>query len=213
MRPIVAAIAAVAFSLAAFSATLDSLDVTRNDGRYELYADTFLAASPGDIYSVLLEYEDDKFQRISSVYKESRYLEPAADGTPRVFTRMEGCVMFYCMRMRRTERLEAEEFKYIRTMTIPEESDFKYSHSEWTFAPERDGTRMTYTLVMEPDFLCLRLLGLLSSSAYSETVARVSFRASSGWRRVRRCRDAARHGADVCSDNAHRFHERSARMV
>jgi hypothetical protein len=162
MRVVVAAIAAgiaAAVCITAQTATLDTLEVARKRGRYELYADTYLAAPPADIFEVLLEYEDDKFQRISSVYKESRYLDPAADGTARVFTRMEGCIMFYCMQMRRTERLEAEEFKYIRTMTIPEESDFKYSHSEWTFAPEHDGTRMTYSLVMEPDFFVPPIVG------------------------------------------------------
>jgi hypothetical protein len=141
------------------SATLDTLEITRDDGRYELYADTFLEAPPADIYAVLLEYDDDAYQRISSVYKESRYLDPAPDGTPIVYTLMEGCIMFYCLSMRRTEKLEKQAYKYIRTETIPEESDFKYSHSEWTFTPEGDGTRMNYTLVMEPDFWVPPIVG------------------------------------------------------
>ncbi len=154
-----AAIAAAALAFAARTATLTSLEVTRDDGRYELFADTFLAAPPSDIYGVLLEYEDDKFQRISSVYKESRYLDPAPDGTPIVYTLMEGCIMFYCMQMQRTERLEKEEFKFIRTQTIPEESNFKYSHSEWTFMPVDGGTQMTYSMVMEPDFFVPPIVG------------------------------------------------------
>jgi len=141
------------------SATLDALEIKRDDGRYELYADTFLEATPADIYAVLLEYDDDAFQRISSVYKESRYLDPAPDGTPIVYTLMEGCIMFYCLSMRRTEKLEKSANKYIRTETIPEESDFKYSRSEWTFTPEGSGTRMNYTLIMEPDFWVPPIVG------------------------------------------------------
>jgi hypothetical protein len=156
---VVSALSAAILAFAARTATLDSLEITRKDGRYELRADSFLAASPADIYEVLLEYEDDKFQRISSVYKESRYLDPAPDGTPMVYTLMEGCIVFYCLSMRRTERLETEEFKYIRTLTVPEESDFKYSHSEWIFAPEQGGTRMQYNLVMEPDFFVPPIVG------------------------------------------------------
>ncbi len=162
MRLVVVSIAAVATMVLAFSArtaTLNSLEVTRNDGRYELHADTFLAAAPAEIYGVLLEYEDDKFQRISSVYKESRYLDPEPDGTPIVFTLMEGCVMFFCMQMERTERLEKKEFSFIRTQTIPERSNFRYSHSEWTFAPADGGTRMTYSMVMEPDFFVPPIVG------------------------------------------------------
>jgi len=135
------------------------LQVSRDNGRYELYADTFLAAPPAEIYDVLLEYDNDAFRRISSVYKESRYLDPAPDGTPIVYTLMEGCIMFYCMTIRRTEKLEKRAYRYIRTQTIPEESDFKYSRSEWTFTPEGGGTRMSYSLVMEPDFWVPPIVG------------------------------------------------------
>ena len=161
MRPGVAIVAALCAWMAptAETATLDVLEVTRDAGRYELFANTFLEASPEDIYQVLLEYDDDAYQRISGVYKESRYLDPQADGTPTVYTLMEGCIMFYCMEMRRTERLEKQAFTYIRTESIPEESDFKYAMSEWTFEPEGSGTRMSYTLVMEPDFFVPPIIG------------------------------------------------------
>lgn len=149
----------VGTTLTASSATLESLTVTREQGRYELYAETILAAPAREIYEVLLEYDDDAFQRISGVYKESSYLDPAEDGTPIVFTRMEGCLLFFCKSMRRVERLEAEEFRLIRTTTLPEGSDFTYSYSEWTFEPTEAGTRMTYRLVMEPDFWVPPIVG------------------------------------------------------
>jgi len=151
--------AAFAAAAASQSATLDSLEVTRDRGRYELNAQTYLAAPADDIYGVLLEYEDDKFQRISSVYKESGYLDPDADGTPIVYTRMEGCILFFCKSMKRVERLQTREGRYIRTDTLPEQSDFSYSYSEWTFEPSEAGTRMTYTLVMEPSFWVPPIVG------------------------------------------------------
>ena len=141
----------------AFGATLRSIDVDREKGRYTLYAETFLNAAPIDIYEVLLDY--DRFNRISRVYKEHGYLEPAADGTPIVYTRMEGCLLFYCLNMRRVERLETEGPSYIRTVTLPEQSDFTYSMSEWELEPEANGTRMTYLLVMEPDFWVPPIIG------------------------------------------------------
>lgn len=144
---------------AASPATIDTLEVTRKRGRYELYAKTFLAATPQEIYDVLLEYDDNAFQRISSVYKESRYMDPAEDGTPIIYTRMEGCMLFYCKSMRRVERLEAVEPASIRTYTLPERSDFSYSRSEWLFEPARDGTYMTYILIMEPDFWVPPIIG------------------------------------------------------
>ena len=54
--------------------------------------------------------------------------------------------------MRRVERLEIVTPQFIRSRTVPERSDFKYTLSEWTFAAEGDGTRVTYLMEMEPDF-------------------------------------------------------------
>jgi hypothetical protein len=142
-------IGAVATSVA-HAAMIRSLDVTKDQGRFSLVADTFVDAPADAIYDVLTDYE--RFNRISSVYKEFGFLEPAADGTPIVYTLMEGCLFFFCRSMRRVERLETNEPHYIRTVTLPEQSDFRYATSEWVLEPEGPGTHVTYRLEMEPDF-------------------------------------------------------------
>ncbi|HEY8521434.1 MAG TPA: SRPBCC family protein [Gammaproteobacteria bacterium] len=151
--------AAAAWAPRASSATIRDLEVDKHRGRYELVANAFLDASPRSIYAVLTDYEDNAFRRISSVYKESDYLEPAQDGTPIVYTRMEGCLMWYCVSMRRVERLESREPYFIRTVTLPEQSDFTHSVSEWILEPVDGGTRMTYRLEMEPDFWVPPVIG------------------------------------------------------
>lgn len=161
MRPNRAALilALAGLSSLAWSATIRTLDISRKSGRYNLRADTYLDAEAEAIFDVLLDYEH--FDRISSVYKEHRYLEADNDGVPIVFTRMEGCLLFYCKSMRRVERLEAVEPGFIRTTTLPEQSDFKYSVSEWTLKPEGTGTRVIYRLEMEPDFWVPPVIGPL----------------------------------------------------
>jgi hypothetical protein len=133
-------------------ATLHSVDVSRQQDRYQVVADTHLAAPPEAIYKVLLDFDGDRYQRISEIYKESSYLPPDTDGTPLVYTRVEGCLIGFCRSMRRVERLEVVTPQFIRSRTVPERSDFKYSMSEWTFAPEDGGTRVTYRMEMEPNF-------------------------------------------------------------
>jgi hypothetical protein len=153
-----AALGLCALESIAYAAQIRTLDIDRESGRYSLYADTFLQAPPGEIFDVLLDY--DRFNRISSVYKEFGYLDPAPDGTPIVFTRMEGCLLkIYCLSMRRVERLEADKPGHIRTVTLPEQSDFRYSVSEWTLEPEGAGTRVIYELEMEPDFWVPPIIG------------------------------------------------------
>lgn len=134
------------------AATLRNVDVSRDHDRYRVVADTHLDASPAAIYKVLLDFDGDHYQRISEIYKESSYLPPDSDGTPLVYTRVEGCLLLYCKSMRRVERLEVVTPKFIRSRTVPERSDFKYTLSEWTFEPEGDGARVTYLMEMEPDF-------------------------------------------------------------
>jgi hypothetical protein len=135
---------------AAVAATLDTIEVGREGGVYSLLSETRLAASPEAIRAVLTDYEN--FDRISSAYKDFGYLETEPDGTPIIFTRMEGCVLFFCKSLTRVERLEVNSPEHIRTVTLPERSDFKRSVSEWLIEQRGDITHVTYTLEMEPDF-------------------------------------------------------------
>jgi len=142
----------VCYVSSSLPATLRKIDVSRQQDRYRVVADTHLDASPEAIYKVLLDFDADGYQRISKIYKESSYLPPDTDGTPLVYTRVEGCLMLFCRSMRRVERLEVVTPQFIRSRAVPERSDFKYSLAEWTFAPEGTGTRVIYRMEMEPDF-------------------------------------------------------------
>jgi hypothetical protein len=142
----------VCYVSASMPATLRTVDVSRRQDRYRVVADTHLDASPEAIYKVLMDFDGDRYQRISEIYKESSYLPPDSDGTPLVYTRVEGCLLRYCRSMSRVERLEVVTPQFIRSRTVPERSDFKYSMSEWTFEREGEGTRVTYLMEMEPNF-------------------------------------------------------------
>jgi hypothetical protein len=154
-----AALGALAVSALGVAATIDDLDVMKQRGRYSLEAEARLAATPESIYAVLTDFDDNAYSRISRVYKESRYLDPASDGTPIVYTRMEGCALWHCMTLERTERLETDEPYYIKSVALPEASNFKHAMSEWMLAPDGDGTKMTYRLEMEPDFFVPPIIG------------------------------------------------------
>ena len=152
-------ISAVAVGGLASAAELHSLEVTHDGGRYELVAETRLEAPIENVFAVLVDYEDGGLGRISSVYKQSDYLEPASDGTPVVYSRMEGCVLFFCKSLERVERLEAEAPHYIQTLGLPEHSDFEFSRSEWILKPVEEGTEVTYRLEIEPGFWVPPVIG------------------------------------------------------
>jgi hypothetical protein len=158
-RHTAATLGALAVSALCAAATIDDLDVIRQRGRYLLEAEVRLAATPESIYTVLTDFDANRYSRISRAYKESRYLEPAADGTPLVYTRMEGCALWHCMSLERTERLETDAPYRIKSIALPEASNFKYSTSEWLHEHDGEDTRMIYKLEMEPDFFVPPLVG------------------------------------------------------
>ena len=139
------------------SATIRTIEVTHDHGVYRLVSDAYIDAPREAIFEVLTDYE--RFGRISSTNNDYGCMEPAADGVPIIYTTMEGCVLFFCVSMRRVERLETNVPGFIRTDTLPEQSDFKSSVSEWTLTSEAGGTNMTYSLMMEPDFWIPPLIG------------------------------------------------------
>ena len=153
------ALAALGASALAGAATVDELDVQKQRGRYSLEASARLDATPESIYAVLTDFDDNAYARISRAYKESRYLEPAADGTPLVYTRMEGCLLWHCMTLERTERLETRKPQWIKSTALPEQSNFKHATSEWLLEPDGAGTKMTYRVELEPDFFVPPVIG------------------------------------------------------
>ena len=144
-------------SWAVGAATLEFVVVTYESGRYALEAEAYMDAPRESIFAVLMDY--DRMGRLSSAYKEYGFLDPAPDGTPVVFTRMEGCVLVFCRSLRRVERLEGNAPGYIRTVMLPAESDFSYGISEWWLEPEAEGTRVVYHLELEPDFWVPPVIG------------------------------------------------------
>jgi Polyketide cyclase / dehydrase and lipid transport len=149
---LITALVAFAAATSGSPAALNTIDVTREHGRYQVVADTHLDASPDAIYTVLTDFNHDRYRQISDIYKESTYLPPDTDGTPLVYTRVEGCLLLFCRSMRRVERLEVMEPEFIRATALPDRSDFKYSRAEWTLVPEGDGTHLVYKMEMEPAF-------------------------------------------------------------
>jgi hypothetical protein len=158
-RAAAAALAALGAAALAAAATIDELDVEKQRGRYSLEAYARLDATPESVYTVLTDFDDNAYSRISRAYKESRYLPPAADGVPLVYTRMEGCLLWHCMTLERTERLETREPTWIKSTALPEQSNFKHATSEWMLEPDGDGTLMTYKVELEPDFFVPPVIG------------------------------------------------------
>lgn len=142
----------------AYAADIRSIEVAQDGVRYRLVSRTHFESPQQDVFDALINY--DQLAAISETIKESRYLDPAEDGKPLVFTRLGACVLLYCKTVEKVERLDFDTPRYIVTTAIPERSNVRYSRSEWTLAvAEGGGTLVIYVLEFEPDFWVPPIIG------------------------------------------------------
>ena len=136
------------FSVAA--ADLRTVTVERVDKRYLLRSETLMATTQEQVYDVLTDY--DLFVKFSSAFDESRNLGPDKDGRPQFYTKMEGCVLFFCVTFERYGHLDLTPSAHIVATVHPEKSDFKYSVETWELIEQEEGTLLVYEFEVEPDF-------------------------------------------------------------
>ncbi|MEM9172591.1 MAG: SRPBCC family protein [Pseudomonadota bacterium] len=141
----------------ASAAELLQISVERDGRRYTMVSETWFDAPVIGVFDVLTDYAN--FDRISSVYKQSGYIEPADDNTPRVYSRARGCVLFFCQTIERVERLENEGLARLRAIAEPDKSDFKFSEASWEFREQDNGTWVRYSVTMEPGFWVPPVIG------------------------------------------------------
>lgn len=183
---------AVGASAPAAAAELLSLEVSHESGTYSLHTVSRFEAPAAAVYAVLTDF--DNFHRIAGAFEESRVLEPAADGSPRVYTRLRGCVLLFCRTLERVERLTLEPDRAIVAYAEPEASDVRSGHSQWRLRADGDATVVEFDTTMEPDFWVPPLIG---PAVIKRRLAR------DGERAVQRIeRLAAEHGAEGARDRA-----------
>lgn len=133
------------------------MEFWEQDNHYYLRSASTIEAPPELIFNTLLDYQN--FYRLSGGIKETRYLEPDADGTPVAFTLVESCVLFFCRQVKKTERVLVKSDSVIELEADPKRSDFKYLHGRWSITKKNNQTILSYEMDMVPDFWIPPLIG------------------------------------------------------
>jgi hypothetical protein len=152
-----AAAAILLVSRVVISAELRDVVVEKEEKRYRLTSETRFDASAAELYRVLTDY--DLFTEFSSVFVESRNLRAAANGKPRYFTRMEGCMLLFCKSFVRIGELTLTPHKEIIATADPKQSDFNYSRERWLLVADGDGVLLKYEFELEPSFWVPPVIG------------------------------------------------------
>lgn len=156
-----------------------SVHADREGPTYRLRIEARFAASPERVLAVLTDYEHvhELHQRIS----ESRSLGQVGPDTEEVYTRFEGCVLFYCQILHRVEHIRIEGGTLF-ARDVPGRGSFREGSTTWRLAAEDEGTRLQYEAHFVPAFKVAPFIGpgLLVGTVERmtlETMAEVDLRA------------------------------------
>jgi hypothetical protein len=155
------------------AATIEKLTVQRNHGLINVVASMIIEAPRPFVYQALSDY--DHFSEMSDSFVESRFIEPAPDGTPRIYTKIEGCIWFFCKTINRTALLELDPVVRIVATVEPELSDAKFAREEWVFEDLGAATRIYYSHDLQPDFWVPPGIGVWAIKA---TLSRTTLKAA-----------------------------------
>ncbi len=144
----------------AHGAEIRSLDMSKQDGMYNVVAYVHIAAPQEDVFAVLIDYEN--FRQLSKRFVESRWEQPIVDGRGVAYTRLKGCILFFCAEVERTETIEVEPPNTIRATTLVEDdSDVNLAVAVWELTPEsEDETMVRYEIDVEPNFWIPPVIGI-----------------------------------------------------
>jgi hypothetical protein len=139
-------------------ADIEYLEVARDNGRIVVHSSLLLDAPSEFVFQVLSDY--DRFASLSSRFKESRYLDPSASGSPQIYTELEGCVWFFCRTVKRQAQLKLEPHSRIVATAMPEHSDVDYGVEVWELSDVEGQTRIVYHHDMDPKFWVPPVVGV-----------------------------------------------------
>jgi len=132
------------------AATIENLTVQRDHKLINVVASMIIEAPRPFVFQALSDY--DHFSEMSDSFVESRFIEPAPDGTPRIYTKIEGCIWFFCRTINRYALLELDPIVRIVATVEPELSDAKFAREEWVFEDLGAATRIYYKHDLQPNF-------------------------------------------------------------
>jgi len=145
---------------AAGAADFRTLDVSRQDDRYQVQAVVYLAAPPQAVYAVLTDYEH--FTRISASIEASRRVKQLDADDALVYTDTRFCALFFCRHVKEMQKVtRVPPFDIVSTV-LPEQSDnVKSGSASLHMQAEGEGTLLHWQIELQPGFWVPPLIGPL----------------------------------------------------
>ena len=154
------------------------MQVTKKGRQVHVTASVLIAAPQSLVFQSLSDY--DKWDELSPRIDESHVVGPDEDGVPLVYTRVEGCITFFCRRIERKSRLETWPEERVLVTLVDGYGSLNHVEEEWRLQPADEVTRVFYSMDMEANFWIPPLIGTwiikrtLKKASLSESIEAIA---------------------------------------
>ena len=148
VKPLLYALLCVACTAKADPITVEVSRVAGNTYNFNMQ---FVANAPAArVVALITDY--NQLTQLNPLIKSSRLLPSPVLGVDRVELITEGCMLFFCKKIRRVEDVKVDKQLTITSEFVPALSDFKSGNTQWTFTSHGQTTMVNYQASMVPDF-------------------------------------------------------------
>ena len=161
------------FSLTVYASQLVRLDVDQQANSYTVYVIMEFDASADTVRAILTDYAN--LDRLNASITASKIIDARGDGTVRVLTRFENCIVFFCMTVQRVEDISEDVQGHILAALVPDASSFRSGQASWEVTSTESGSRVIHRARLEPDFWLPPWIGTAILKATMRREIRASF--------------------------------------
>jgi hypothetical protein len=139
----------VFWSLGTEASQLVQLEVYRKADVYEIRVIMEVDAPAEAVRAILTDYA--RLDRLNASITASEIIGVGYDGTVRVLTHMENCILFFCMKMQKVEDVSEDDQGRIQVSIVPDSSSFRSEESSWEIQSKQNGSRVLHHAKLVPD--------------------------------------------------------------
>lgn len=137
--------------------TIQSLDVTHNQGRFHIAFDVLLAADPAKTYELVSNYR--KWPLFFRTLKETRLVTTFPDGRQRIRLTFRSCVLFICRKILQTKDVTRRQHEDVFTRIVADGRYFESGWEHWRLIANEQDTHLQYRAELVPAFDLVPLIG------------------------------------------------------
>jgi hypothetical protein len=138
------------FLSTAHASQLVRLEVDQHANSYTVYVVMELDAPAEKVRALLTDYSH--LDRLNASITASKIIDAKGDGTVRVLTRFENCIVFFCMNVQRVEDITEDAQGRILVAMVPDASSFRSGQASWEVTSIGSGSLVIHRATLEPDF-------------------------------------------------------------